>query len=494
MTVDNGDIVLGPNNEAVDLHSVLAGETGEILQYLLDQPLPNTIVGRYEHSVSFRFGRAWNDFHDPDKKNYASEAYKRDVINASKEAQGLGVVVGNYTTFEAFKKEALVRLRQRDEHRLYVRTLLKLTTLAEDTAQLSKLTEVYDFVEVNSVWREPAPRGLTRALVSAGVRLVENPETAEADPKQAAELVLPVFTQLIEARKLRSPDEAQVTCRGIAEGLVRSREDRLDTAEVFTGVRLRALLAHEGYEGFGNRPSQQLIEDYNPPPQPTKAGLEKIEGDLRAEGFIGLGDLSEVVDHMPEVILFSIVKIAEHDQVAKTIVAAYDKLRHTREKGDIQLGIPITATIQIANLITDKLNQSLQGDQLLEKFGSQDLGDLPQAFLRILYGIDPSLVVEATKGSLVDGTWLRKAMIYLESWAQKWRDTMGVAGPTLGDHLLLLKAQGWSDNDIAEDVNNMWHRPDSRATVEMRRIVCDPNTRKNRVVYSRLRPGYGAIS
>jgi hypothetical protein len=171
-----------------------------------------------------------------------------------------------------------------------------------------------------------------------------------------------------------------------------------------------------------------------------------------------------------------------------------------REKSNVT---PFTTTLELANIITKQLNklpelQPYLPAEGLPKLRENDLANLPAAYQRLLFAINPRLLATAIDMSkpLDQASELRKEMILLDTLAIQWLDHLNVHVPTLGDYVMRLVAQGFSDAEITTKVAAARkQRPDKKATLHFQEVQRhNPNTRPSHVFYNRRKAGYGVIS
>ena len=100
--------------------------------------------------------------------------------------------------------------------------------------------------------------------------------------------------------------------------------------------------------------------------------------------------------------------------------------------------------------INKQLNEKygLTNDQELHLLDRNDLTELPAAYQRILFAMDPKLLEKATALVPIEAASIpRRRMIYIEALSGQWRDLDRIPGPTIGDYVLRMYAQGQRRRD-----------------------------------------------
>ncbi|HLC91787.1 MAG TPA: hypothetical protein VJC09_01930 [Candidatus Saccharimonadales bacterium] len=347
-------------------------------------------------------------------------------------------------------------------------------------------------------------------ISNRSVELVEDPDYGDASPIEAAEIILPATRHLLELEHQRTDQESDEINIHLSSTLLNNRSG---TAEDITQLRLRDLLSADGYQGFGATASAKRQAYLSSERYITKGTLLSVRKALSEYGYIGLPEGVEAISDIHGTVVKTLKILADpahvtisqnpneaesSQRIANSILGAYDKLKHAPKYGG-QKGVPLNTTVKIANILTPDLNEreGLVGEQALEPLQEDGYVDLPAAFQRILFAINPRFLREATEGSIKEtNSQLRLVMVYIDALAQQWTDYQKLQpGLSVGDYVLRLNANGYSSPEIADQLEAIsTDRPDRKASDHIANVIRDPNTRKSRVIFERSRPGYGVIS
>ena len=502
--IENQDIALDEAHaEAFYRSDVFDDTTDIILDHLLAVPVPPEkykTIANPDSALNHNITHVWNGILEA--SNTPILANPRFIEDTQP---------NNYTTLDGYRAAIHTEVQKRVEETHLLNLFDNLFDRAVRPEDFIKLVDMRAFfVEHSNNYRLTLGHFVNQISVRS-VELSTDPDYGDADPLEAAQRILPATRYLLEHESHRT---------GLAPHEINSRVsatllyNRHGTAEDVTELRLREILHDEGLEGFRDTASARRQSNLTSERYVTRATLQSVRQALLSEyGFSGLPEGVAAINAIHDTVIRTLKMLAgpgritasenpdelESDQrITNSILNAYEKLKHDPKYGG-ERGVPLNTTVKIANILSPDLNQreGLTGDQSLEPLEEQGYSDLPAAFQRILFAINPRYLHEATAGSIKDtNSQLRLVMVYIEALAQQWTDYQKLKpGLSVGDYVLRLNAKGYSAQEITSQIESISSgRPDRKASDHMATVISDPNTKKSRVVFKRFKPGYGVIS
>jgi hypothetical protein len=410
---------------------------------------------------------------------------------------------GGYSTYASFRDAMRTEYRGRAEEKLYWRVFGDLVSEVENPDDFIKLVDVFDFLYQNSRHAEDniTPPRFACRIINRAAELAADEYDGSANPDEVADTAMPSVVYLLAKRDARETGEsAGRTAKQLSSALLSNAVE--GTAERVAGIRMRVRLDAQGFSGFGHNRRSRLQQHSTSERYLTRTALIRISG-LKTGFNKGLPiSGADVVDAIQALTLQTVQDEANGgNAIASQLIGAFERM--SSGKGYKVAGVastrgmPVGAVIHVANIVAVQLNKqhNLTGDQQLQQFDRNDIAELPAAFQRILYAMNPKLLEQAT--ALVPFTsapQLRRRMIYIEALSGQWRDLERITGPTIGDYVLQMYARGQRAEAIQQGLQLLAEGSPDKLNSRFRGIAQDPRTKQKRVVSERQRPGHGVIS
>ncbi len=410
----------------------------------------------------------------------------------------------DYPGFQEFQSAMLEEYTAREFESLYWRTYGELFGQVINPDDFITLVDVFDYLYRHSVHAEDniKPPEVAGKIIHRSTDIVTDPSDGSANPDDIASLALPPIVHLLDIQSaIESPDLAGTIARQLSAALLRISAE--GTADRVASLRIRDRLHELGYPNFGENRNSTRQRHSTGERYISRSALILIshftlgfQKGLPASG-------SEALQTIQSTILNFVQDQANGGNViAEQLIGAFERL--SPGKGFQVKGVPAArdlpfgTIIHVANELTKQLNhyEGLVGDQLLPQLDTSDLTELPIAFQRILYAMDPALLRVAASDEipLRQAPNLRKQMVYIEALSGQWRDLTRVPGPTVGDYVLRMQSLGWKPDTIRRHLEDLEHRSPDPASSKLAAISKDPRTNRSHVAAERQRSGYGYIS
>lgn len=265
-------------------------------------------------------------------------------------------------------------------------------------------------------------------------------------------------------------------------------------------MRIRDKLAAKGYDGFGRTDASKEHEHRQGDRYITRAVLRQATEQIYGKSSETMLDGQAAVVESVNIISGTVQELAlvpKYAPIAKQIIGALEQSRIKPDISSGARGLPLGSIITIANILGRQLNKKygLTGEQKLNDLDTNTLLELPAAFQRILYAIDPELLEQAVSGPATNGNELRAKMVYLEALSAQWQDHRNRYSQSLGDAVMRLIASGLSLRETTQIVNRLRDSKSRVAVSSLRRIVNQhPNIKRGHAATRLHKPGYGAAS
>src|SRR3989344_8527749 len=478
--IENQDVAHDEaHTEAFYKSDIFDGSTEVILDHLLSVPVPPEklkTLGNPDSALNRDIGQIWSGEAEP--TNLSILKSPRFIENTQPDV---------YPTLDAFKEAIHLEVQKRAEENHYLNLFKDLISRATRSEDFVKLVDIRDFFLEYSDHRNIALGSFMNRISNRSVELVEDPDYGDASPIEAAEIILPATRHLLELEHQRTDQESDEINIHLSSTLLNNRSG---TAEDITQLRLRDLLSADGYQGFGATASAKRQAYLSSERYITKGTLLSVRKALSEYGYIGLPEGVEAISDIHGTVVKTLKILADpahvtisqnpneaesSQRIANSILGAYDKLKHAPKYGG-QKGVPLNTPVKIANILTPDLNEreGLVGEQALEPLQEDGYVDLPAAFQRILFAINPRFLREATEGSIKEtNSQLRLVMVYIDALAQQWTDYQKLQpGLSVGDYVLRLNANGYSSPEIADQLEAIsTDRPDRKASDHIANVI-----------------------
>lgn len=394
-----------------------------LLAHILSQPLPDKVIrdlwdpsSKYNHVIE----REWNGLSHA-RANYTEVAHHVTSVDRN-----------DYSSLDDFRRAIWDEIIGRELEVAFTKRFGQLLNKATPE-QFMAFAEVFCFLlpEVHEL-SDNEMFNVTyfgRSIIGRSVASLEDPETGSADIAAAAQLAMQPLAYLADFMHTLNPTRLPRTVdRNIASHI--SNTLVAGSAEHLAMLTVCELLMQSGHPSFGSKIEVKNYKHF------LKAGQQITTATLREiyrheEEFLGIpqGLLAEqrihtwIIHTLQDIVESTRWKPedATDNRIANAILKLFGaKELQARHGGSLRGPAPANPAIWVARQITPALND--REGVVLDQLNPKDSSQLPEAFRRLLWAINPALLEKATHGPVTgnQASPLRQRMAYVEAVAKQW--------------------------------------------------------------------------